>query len=259
MNEELVSHLEDLGLSEKESRVYLANLSLGPSSVQKIADYAGIKRVTTYVILESLVNLGLASQSIKGKKTFFIAEDPVSLNRLISKREEELKDQKQNLETILPELKDLKSLPSESPGVRFYDSAEGIRSIMGSFLSQHKNEVDILYGVSNTDQLFEFFPEIAANLTNPDRVRTGVSSKVIYTSSKGALYAGSDKTRNRESRYVPEKQFPLKGDISIVGDHIVMLALSGSKPIGITIQSKELSAAMKAIFNLAWEAAKQYN
>src|SRR6266851_2346010 len=123
MNDQtLVSHIEELGLSNKEARVYLACLSIGPSSVQRIADESGIKRVTTYVILESLVGLGLVSQSVKGKKTYFIAEDPINLERLISRREQELKEQKQNFNQILPELKTLKTQPKDAPSVKFYDS-----------------------------------------------------------------------------------------------------------------------------------------
>src|SRR6266699_2317106 len=101
-DQQLISHVEELGLSNKEARVYLASLALGPSPVQKIADDSGIKRVTTYVILESLVGLGLVSQTSKGKKTYFIAEDPINLERLLDKREQEIQDQKHNFSQILP-------------------------------------------------------------------------------------------------------------------------------------------------------------
>src|SRR6185369_9751717 len=103
-------------------------LMLGPATVQKIADQSGIKRVTTYVILESLNNLGLVSQSTKGKKTYFVAEEPSQLRRLLQKKEQAIKEQQSHFDAILPELNQLKTLPTESPNVRFYDTAEGIRT-----------------------------------------------------------------------------------------------------------------------------------
>ena len=260
MNQELIASVEELGLSQKEAMVYLACLSLGPAAVQKIADQSGIKRVTTYVILESLVNLGLVSQSTKGKKTLFIAEQPSSLRRLLEKKAEAVRDQTAHFEAILPELQTLQSLQTESPDVRFYDSAEGIRSIMASFLTSHRQEgVDVVYGMSNLDQLHSFFPEFKSGSGNPDRTRAQIRSKFIYTTSQGAIYKTLDSERNRESRYVPGDLYPLNGDLSIVGDNIVMLSLSGSKPIGVTIRSAELAKTMIAIFELSWKAASSYS
>jgi sugar-specific transcriptional regulator TrmB len=81
------------------------------SGVQLISDQSGIKRVTSYVILESLVGLGLVSQSVKGKKTLFVAEDPTNLERLLQRRQDELGEQQQNLKLLLPKLSTLRSVP----------------------------------------------------------------------------------------------------------------------------------------------------
>jgi HTH-type transcriptional regulator, sugar sensing transcriptional regulator len=260
MNEDLVAQVEELGLSQKEARVYVASLVLGPATVQRIADFAAIKRVTTYVILESLSNLGLVSQSTKGKKTYFVAEDAGNLSRLLEKKAQALKEQKQSLEEILPQLRSLKSLPSESPSVKFYDSPEGIKSIMTTFLDAHREDSDkLLLGISNLDQLWQFFPEFRTNLTNPERVKHGFRSKIIYTSKEGAVFKGTDPARMRESRFVPPAKFGLNGDISMVGNHIIMLSLTGTRPIGITIDSKQLADGLKAFFELAWQGAEAYN
>ena len=171
--------IEDLGLSKKEARVYVANLMLGPATVQKIADHADIKRVTTYVILESLAGLGLVSHSNQGKKTYFTAEDPISLRRLLQKKEQQVAEQKTSFEGILPELQKLKNLPAESPNVRFYEGAEGIKSIFSSFYASHADEVDMVYGMSNLDQLHAFYPEMAQRLSNPERVNYKIPSRFI--------------------------------------------------------------------------------
>lgn len=258
MNDELIASIEDLGLSQKEARVYLANLMLGPATVQKIADQSGIKRVTTYVILESLNNLGLVSQSTKGKKTYFVAEEPSQLRRLLQKKEQAIKEQQSHFDAILPELNQLKTMPTESPNVRFYDTAEGIKTIMASFLESNKDAQE-LYGMSNLDQVYAFFPEFRPSFGNPERTRVGIHSKFIYTSKDGAFLKETDKQRNRESRFVPVDKYPLTGDITVVGDNIVMLSLIGNKPIGVTIKSAEISKSLKAIFDLAWKSTDKYN
>ena len=260
MNEQLLRQLEDMGLSAKEARVYVASLTLGPSTVQQIANHADIKRVTTYVILEALANLGLVSQTSHGKKTYFTAEDPSSLKRLLDKKQHELTEQRKNFESLLPDLASLQSIPAESPTVKFYDGAEGIRAIMTSFLDLHKSEKSKeIYAFSNLDQLYAFFPDIEESFANPERIRAGYSSKLIYTSVRGPILQPSDKERNRQSCYVPIDKFPLKGDITIVGSHILILSLTTSRPIAISLDSQEIADGLKAIFDLSWDSANLFN
>jgi sugar-specific transcriptional regulator TrmB len=255
MNEQLISQIEELGLSNKEARVYVANLMLGPAGVQQIADASGIKRVTTYVILESLVGLGLVSQTTKAKKTLFNAEAPENLSRLLERREDQLKEQKQQLKALMPELTSLKSLPKESPDVKFYDGAEGIKTVVKSFIAESKaTGVKELYGMSNLDQLYSFFPEISAAESNPDRVRAGLHSKIIYTTIRGQIYQPYDSQKNREAKYVSPDDYVINGDMGIVGDRVAMVSLTGPKPVGLIITNHELAQSMKSLFEMAWNS-----
>ena len=105
---DLVTQIEDLGLSNKETKVYLACLQLGAASVQSIADSAAIKRVTAYVILEALGALGLITRLVKAKKTYFMAEDPIKLEGLLKRRADDLVEQQANLKALLPRLIELR-------------------------------------------------------------------------------------------------------------------------------------------------------
>ena len=53
--------LAKLGLSEKEAKVYVTCLEIGPASVRSIAQAAGVNRGTTYDIIRSLQQRGLAA------------------------------------------------------------------------------------------------------------------------------------------------------------------------------------------------------
>ena len=83
--DELKKELEHLGLSEKESRVYLAALELGPSPVQDISHKAHVNRATTYVMIEALSARGLLSTFQKGKKRFYAAESPDRLLTIVER------------------------------------------------------------------------------------------------------------------------------------------------------------------------------
>ena len=64
------SQLEEFGLNTKEAKIYLASLQLGPSTVQDIAKQAGVHRVSTHDILQSLIDKNLIEQTSRGKKEF---------------------------------------------------------------------------------------------------------------------------------------------------------------------------------------------
>ncbi|MCK4799448.1 TrmB family transcriptional regulator, partial [Candidatus Parcubacteria bacterium] len=48
----LEKSLHEFGLKEKEIKIYLALLDLGPSSIRKIAELAKVNRGTSYDILK---------------------------------------------------------------------------------------------------------------------------------------------------------------------------------------------------------------
>src|SRR3989344_1317230 len=129
--EEIQNALIDFGLSENEALVYLAALSLGPSSVQDIAKEARLKRTTLYPIIESLKNRGLVNTHVHGLRKVFAAEEPERLESIIERRKERLK-------TILPELNAIHSLKSGESFIKFYEGTEGVKGVYDTILDDLK-------------------------------------------------------------------------------------------------------------------------
>ena len=107
--------LQALGLSEKEAKVFLASLELGPDTVQNIAKKSGINRPTAYVQIESLKKKGLMSEVEKGKKVLNTAESPERLSSLLNALEKELDFKKIEIKRILPALQELSLGAGERP------------------------------------------------------------------------------------------------------------------------------------------------
>ncbi|MCX6739840.1 MAG: hypothetical protein NTZ49_01260 [Candidatus Parcubacteria bacterium] len=64
--------LTNLGLNDKESKVYLACLELGTSSILEIAKKSGVNRGTIYYIIEELKQKQLISQTTKKKRYYML-------------------------------------------------------------------------------------------------------------------------------------------------------------------------------------------
>ncbi|MCB0325821.1 MAG: helix-turn-helix domain-containing protein, partial [Bdellovibrionales bacterium] len=73
---DLETVLSEVGLSEKESSVYLALLQLGRSSVTPISARSGVKRTSIYNFIDRLVALGLVEKTEERGRTLFHALPP---------------------------------------------------------------------------------------------------------------------------------------------------------------------------------------
>ena len=249
--------LEELGLSDKEARTYLTSLELGPSPVQKIAQKAGINRATTYVCLEALQKLGLVSTVQKGVKTYFTPEHPEQLMALVSKQQKEIERKKEELESVISDLKSSYESAGERPVVRFFEGKEGLDSIREDFIRSSKSK-DIVMGFSSLDGLYSVFPFHPKEYTSR-RIQKGTFSKIIYTYTGGAILKATDKQARRESRFIPYEKFPMDGDITIYSkDRVAMVSYEKGMG-GVIIENKDLADMMRVVFKLAWETAEKYN
>ena len=84
-----VQDIERLGLTEKESKVYLTSLRIGPASMQVLARKAGIDRGTAYHVAQTLSDKGLFAMVSEGKRPLFRASDPKQLYSYVEARKVE--------------------------------------------------------------------------------------------------------------------------------------------------------------------------
>src|SRR3989339_2142065 len=120
--------IKNLGLTEKQAKVYLACLQLGASKVGKIQKESGIKRTTLYDVLEDLQKIGLVSYVVKNKTRIYNPENPHKLKELIETRSK-------LTEVILPDLQKMFFSIAYRPNIRFFEGVEGIKQIYGETLN----------------------------------------------------------------------------------------------------------------------------
>lgn len=246
----LIKQLHELGLAEKEAKVYLAALELGPCTVQQISRKCGVNRPSTYVQVEFLTKKGLMSNVIKGKKRYFNAESPEQLVRILEKRMQEIDLKKAEFEKYLPELKALNNISGEKPSVKFFEGEEGIKSIRQDILR------------TKTDSIREFLPinnivpkESEHRKQMSEQLQSVDSIKIIYSSTGGFLLPA--KENNRERRVVPAEKFPFKVEIIVYGNKVALISTK-NKLVGVIIENDDVAKGIISIFDLAWEAAEKY-
>ncbi|MBM3257949.1 MAG: TrmB family transcriptional regulator [Candidatus Nealsonbacteria bacterium] len=96
--------LRKLGLSEKEVRVYLAALELGPNSVQNIAKEAKLSRPTTYEIIKKLEDKKLFLETKQRNKRLFRAQSPESILGILRTQKKEIEEREREFIRIIAAL-----------------------------------------------------------------------------------------------------------------------------------------------------------
>ena len=88
--EELVSNLQDFGLSQAEAKIYVGLLRVGPSRVSQICNFIQINRVKGYRILENLKEQGLVSSTFSNPAVYSANDLEESLDSLVSSKKFEV-------------------------------------------------------------------------------------------------------------------------------------------------------------------------
>lgn len=239
----IVDTLTDIGLTEKEAKVYLANLELGQSVISKIAKRAKINRVTTYDIVERLIHKGFINFVTKHKVKYFSPTKPDLI----------FQNTKRKVDAFQKSLPTLKRLQGETPHprVRYFEGLDGIKSIYEDTLS---SKTDIL-NFSNSEEIRQFWPTY-----DNDYVRKRAKKKIFLRGvspldEAGMQVASENKKYYRDIRLIPNKKYNFSNEINIYDDKVSIISFNEGL-IGMIIESKEIADTQRSIFTMVWDFSK---
>lgn len=247
---QLTHRLIKLGLTEKQAKVYLANLFLGTAPAQRIAEQAGLNRPTTYDILDDLTRYGLVGRSNDNHRTVFVTSGPEGLRDWLQQQANELKQRSQELDNLMPELQQMTRAENTAmPLVRFVHGKEGVDAIWSYVLRKAQPGQEIL-SITNHDETLKVYPDHLK--TNPTiRLSKKLSSKQFYYNSKKIIE--SDPALLKEVKRLTS---PMAADITLYEDKAVLLSYGNDTApewSGILIEDKDIVTALRQLFYLAWD------
>jgi sugar-specific transcriptional regulator TrmB len=243
-NTHLFSVLINLGLSEKEAEVYLACLSLGPTTALKISRSASLKRSTVYTLIETLKQKGLMSMEVKGFKTLFVAENPEKLEIMLKAKKEELK-------RILPDLVALYNLKGGEGKIKYYEGLESVKSVYEFLLRDIKSHEDYLViGEQNLWYKLDikYFQDFIVR-----RSKLNINIRLLFPDSKIAReHKKIEKNYNEKIKILPPNTH-LTTNMIITPQHLVIHQLTS--PISaIVIENKSTIQTQRELFEIIWRS-----
>lgn len=236
--------LEELNIDEKTERVYRALLTLGDAPAYFIAKRAGLKRTSVYHLLESLMQMGLASSYKEKGVTRFYAESPRKLKGYFESKSI-LADR------LIPFLeKDTRVLPGIW-NIRNFEGKAGIQSIMEEALGAKDKTI---LSIGSSAKMLAHFGHMAYG----QRRRTsGIKSRSLRFPSDHLEFEEHFERHTDTShiRYLPQ-DFDFPG-MMIIFDNRVSIITHERSGSGVIITSNEFSQMARSLFEIMWRVAQK--
>ncbi len=240
--------LARLGLTARESDIYLALLKLGPASIRDIAAAAGVNRGTTYEILKGLRGKSLVGYFPRGKRRYFCAEPPESLLRLAEERREQIAHAISSLENeVVPDLKLLKP-EFATTNVHHYEGDEGIEFVLRDILRTVSEQEDRLYRVYSSRLIRKYLYRPLPNFTRM-RVQRKIHVNVI------AIGEGGEQAPLARRKWIPAgEQDTAASYVAIYPPKCAFISLvRADYPAAVILNSDAIALAQKISFDTLWE------
>ncbi len=238
--------LEALGLTPGEAKVYTALLELGSTTVGPLVKRSGIAYSNIYEVLQRLMEKGLASFIKKGKVRRYQAANPSEFQVYLEGKEEQVREQKQKLASLLPRMNAMQTSHPEQEAEIFI-GYKGLEAAYERMLGQRLDE----------EYLFIYFHE-GPWKEKADHFYTELWKKYADMETRGI-----GDPSFRESNFVKEfpkikyryTEDPIFGQVEVYGD--MVLLVSWDEPITVTIvRAKNLAENYRAYFEAVWKQAQ---
>ena len=245
--------LESIGLTEGETKVYLALLKLGETKTGPLANEAQVSSSKVYKILDRLIKKGLVGHVTKGKIQYFSAQEPKRILEYMDNKEKELKEKKDQISKLIPQLEMQKNTKNISKAI-IYEGFKAFTNIFRTIPDQVAHTTKEYYVIgANYGQDYPGAREFFHNY-HRERVKKRVKVKMLANYNvRGIIEIATYK--NADIRYLPQ-YFINNMQITFLNDK-VLFTIWESTPIALLINSQEAVKSFKCYFDTLWKIAKK--
>ncbi len=243
-NEKLYGILKEIGLTDDESAVYLASLSLGTTTVLKIAKATNIKRTTIYGIIDSLKEKGLMRVELKGLKQLYAVESPERLNLMLERKKDEFAKN-------LPEFMALYKLDGGESVIKYYTGLQTMKDIYRETLKEIKPHQDYLV-IANEEKWRSLDPGFALSYTE-ERAKLPIKTRMLFQDSPTAREEKKfERNFNHEIKILPEST-PLNVDTLLLPNKLITFEMTPPY-ITVVIENKSIIELHRELFEIIWKS-----
>lgn len=233
--------LKNTWLWSNEIKVYLAILETPKSNISEISRNSLVKRTTVYLALESLLESGFISKTVKGKVILYVPENPDAILHLFEEK-------KRNLEKSMPLLKDLFHQNKVHNDIRMFTWRKQIDNLY-EIVASSSTEIYAFFSPSKYHKIFWKGHEVPFNTYVLGR-RVKLYDLVEHT----VEWKEYLKSVEHSWRLLPKEFENNWMDMLIFEDQVAIVLFDSLT--GILIKDKNISSFMRTMFKCMWKGLK---
>lgn len=245
--------LQDIGLTEGETKVYLALIKLGETKTGALAKESSVSSSKVYKILDRLIKKGLVGSITKGKVKYFNSMNPNSILGYLGEKQKEIDEKTKLIKQLIPSLELERNKAKDKPQATLFEGMKAIQNFYRNILNDLKaGEEYYVIGAHyppNRPDVRAFFYAY-----HSDRINKKIKVNMLANhETKGNL----EKTTqmNADIRYLP--QYFISNMTIIFYKNKAFLFFFTENPIGFLLESQEIAKSLKSYFNALWKLAKK--
>jgi sugar-specific transcriptional regulator TrmB len=246
---------QNLNLTEQHSQIYFALLELGKSTYMDIASKTNIPRSSCYEYVPDLVELGLVSEVVEGKKKYLIAESPEKIQSLLKAKSNDINETLKEFEHDLPNLVSQYKSIADRPSVKFYKGLEGIKTILNETLKE-KEEILVLCQGDRPESREKGDPEYLEEYLKQFKKNKCRSREIIEDRGTARSYQKEFSDEYQKILLSP----PIKRDDTthidkiIYGNKVAIIAFDEKR--AVLIEDKYIALNERVTFDVLWNSLK---
>ena len=223
--------LSEIGLTQRESKVYVALLELGLTTTGPLVKKSGVPNSKIYEILESLQNKGLVSWIIKSKTKYFQAANPNKIFSMFKEKEKRVKE-------LIPFLESKQLLAKQKQSVEMFEGSKAIFAFLKDLIDDAKkgeNYYSFSLGEEHNNKNIEIFYKQFGDKRYKKSLNVKILANKRLRKIFKNIYADRLQFFEKSIKFI---DFDFPEGIIIFRDNIVMIDWSDN-PTAIHIQSQK--------------------
>ncbi len=240
-----ISILEELGLTNSEIKVYIGLLEFGNLNAGPLLEKTGLQNSVVHRALNSLIEKGLISFILEGKRKIYQATDPKNFFNY-------LEDKKIRFEKILPELEKKRESGKKEKEALIFRGKRGITQMYNTLLNSGGKEYNTFGGGKRVT--YHVMGEDWWRNLHIKRIARKIKSRQVFDATIRDYGEDINKLPYTHIKFLPQ-EFEQLTETVIIADYVAITIFTDN-PYGVLIKDKDVVEGYKKNFEILWKKAK---